>query len=83
MHFRRGYADHIPIRRIDPGDPREKLIYKELVGYVIRIMSLYEKEAVPESQIAELGRKIDSLVYSLYGLSDGDIDFLKEHAGFY
>jgi hypothetical protein len=83
MHFRRGYADHIPIRRIDPDDPREKSMYEELVGYVTCIMSLYEKEAAPESKIAELERKIDSMVCYLYGLSDEDIDFLKEYAGFY
>jgi hypothetical protein len=83
MHFRRGYADHIPIHRIDPDDPREKSVYEELVGYVIRIMSLYEKEAAPRSEIAELDRKIDRLVHWLYGLSDEDIGFLKEHAGFY
>ena len=83
MHFRRGYADHIPIRRIDPDDPSEKSMYEELVGYVNCIMSLYEKEAAPGSEIAELERKIDSMVYWFYGLSDEDIDFLKEHAGFY
>jgi hypothetical protein len=83
MHFRRGYADHVPIHKIDPDDPREKSMYEELVSYVICIMSLYEKEVAPESEIAEVERKIDSLVYWLYGLSDEDIDFLKEYAGFY
>ena len=83
MHFRRGYADHIPIRRIDPDDPREKSMYEELVGYVNCIMSLYEKEAAPGGELAELERKINSMVYWLYGLSDEDINFLKEYAGFY
>jgi hypothetical protein len=83
MHFRRGYADHIPIHRIDPDDPREKSVYEELVGYVTCIMSLYEKEAASRSEIAEVERKINSLVYWLYGLSEKDIDFLKEYAGFY
>ncbi len=83
MHFRRGYADHVPIHQIDPDDPREKSMYEELVSYVISIMSLYEKEAAPESQIAELDRKIDNMVCCLYGLSHEDIDFLKEYADFY
>jgi len=83
MHFRRGYADHIPIRRIDPDDHLQKFIYQELVDKVICMMSIYEEEAATGSVVAELDRGINSLVYRLYGLSDEDIDFLKEYAGFY
>lgn len=90
MHFRRGYADHIPIRRIDQGDPRCKLMYEQLVEYVNRMIALYEVEqaaslfhqgATAENEIAALDRKIDGLIYELYGITDDDIRFLRQNAG--
>ena len=90
MHFRRGYADHIPIRRIDRGDAGGKLIYEQLVECVNEMIALYEVEqpaslflqrTAANNEIAGLDRKIDELIYRLYGLADEDIRFLREHAG--
>ena len=83
MHFRRGYADHIPIRCVDPGDPCCELIYEQLVEHVSRTMTLYCEETTPEEEIAGVDREIDRLIYQLYGITDDDVGFLREHAGFY
>lgn len=83
MHFRTGYADHIPIRRIDLDNPCDKLVYEQLVDYVIRIMNLHDEQTATANEIAELDINIDQLIYRLYGISDEDIRFLKEHAGLY
>ncbi len=78
MHFRRGYADHIPICRIDQENP----MYKQLIEYVSRMIALHHEQTVVESEIAELDREINQLIYKLYRLTDADIRFLKARAGF-
>ncbi|MFC1714964.1 Eco57I restriction-modification methylase domain-containing protein [Candidatus Poribacteria bacterium] len=78
MHFRRGYADHIQICRIDTGDHR---VHEQLMEHVDQIMALYDKQAADE--IVEVDRKIDKLVYQLYGITEEDVSFLRENAGLY
>jgi len=79
MHFRRGYADHIPIRRID-ADIRP--LCDLLIEHVNRIMTLYSKGS-EEGEIVEVDRKIDELIYQLYGITHEDVSFLRKHAGLY
>ncbi len=79
MHFRRGYADHIPIPRMDAVDDRT---CEQLMAYVNRMITLYGEEAA-ESEIAALDREIDRLVYQLYGIAEDDLNFLRETAGLY
>lgn len=81
MHFRPGYADHIPIRRVEPENPHFRLIYDQLMDYVSQIMALYEKVPVDADEVSELDSKIEKLVYQLYDISEDDIIALKEHAG--
>jgi len=83
MHFRRGYADQIPIRRVDMDDPCDKLMYEQLTAYVDEIIALYNDGKPAENEIAALDGKIDGLVYKLYGITDKDVRLLREKAGFY
>ena len=79
MHFRRGYADHVPIRRID-ADIRP--VCDLLIEHVNRIMTLHSQIS-EEDEIAEVDRKIDELIYQLYGITREDVEFLRKHAGLY
>lgn len=79
MHFRRGYADHIPVRRIDADVCP---VCDLLIEHVNRIMTLHSKGS-EEDEIDEVDRKIDELIYQLYGITHEDVDVLKEHAGLY
>lgn len=79
MHFRRGYADHIPICLIDTGSNH---IHEQLIGHVNRMMTLYD-EGAAEGKIAEVDRRIDELIYQLYGITEEDVDFLRKHAGLF
>lgn len=71
MHFRRGYADHIPICCV---------LNAELIDHVNRIIALHEKKAT-ESEIDEVDKKIGRLIYQIYDISEEDAKFLKHHAG--
>ena len=83
MHFRRGYADQIPIRRVDMDDPHDKLMYEQLTAYVDEIIALHNDETPTENEIAALDEKIDELVYKLYGITHADVSFLSKQAGLY
>ena len=83
IHFRRGYADQIPIRRIDLSDPADTLMHDKLVGQVNQMLSLHRGETPPEARIAELDMEIDGLIHRLYGITDEDVRFLRKHAGFH
>jgi len=78
MHFRNGYADQIPICRMD----RDKAMCEQLTAYVDEIIALYNGETPRESEVAALENKIDELVYKLYGITDRDVNFLSKNAGF-
>ena len=78
MHFRNGYADQIPICRME----RDKAMYEQLTAYVNEIIALYNGETPQESEIAALEKKIDEMVYKLYGITDRDVSFLSKNAGF-
>lgn len=79
MHFRSGYADHIPIPQIDQNSP----IYAQFIRCVDRMLALCHEEPTATSKIARLDRRIEQLVYELYGLTNEDIAFLRKHAGLY
>ncbi len=83
MHFRRGYADHIPIRRIDRDFDQCKPICEQLMEHVHRIIALYDGSPAPENAVAKLDREIDGLIYQLYGITQNDLDFLRTHAALY
>jgi adenine-specific DNA-methyltransferase len=81
------YFGELPIRTIDFTKPEEKQMHDELVALVDRMLELHkqlnktafasEKEPI-ERQIAATDKKIDLLVYKLYGLTQGEIKILEE-----
>jgi type I restriction-modification system DNA methylase subunit len=82
MHFRSGYADHIPIPRVDLDDSQSRKIYKQMVLYVKQIISLYQ--IIPlKPKITDLEEKIENLVHRIYGITPEDLKFMRENAGFY
>jgi hypothetical protein len=83
MHFRRGYANQIPIRRVDMDIPRDMLMYEQLMEYVNRIIALYNDESPDDNEIAALDGKINELVFNLYGITNDDASFLSRQAGLY
>ena len=79
MHFRRGYADHIPIPRMDAVGHRA---YKQLTEHVKRMIALHN-EGAAESEIAAMDKEINQLIYQLYDVTEEEISFLREYAGLY
>jgi type I restriction-modification system DNA methylase subunit len=83
MHFRNGYADQLPISCINQNDPEYESLYSQMVDKVSRLITVNEQKSISEIEIAELDRQIEGLVYQLYGITEDDIKFLREHAGLY
>jgi hypothetical protein len=72
----------LPIRRIDFDRKEGKRDHDHLVGFVTTILTLHQTLAAErnphqregiEREIAATDRRIDALVYQLYGLSDEEI----------
>ena len=80
------YIRQLPIRTIDFTNPAEKQMHDELVALVDSMLELHkqinkaafasEKEPI-ERQIAATDRKIDQLVYKLYGLTEEEIRIVE------
>ena len=83
MHFRLGYAENIPIYSIKSASRSSEVIYEQLTNHVKQIIDLYNKFPLSTLEIARLDININRLVCQLYGITDKDIIFLKENAGFY
>jgi len=72
------FLRRVPIRRIDFDNPQDVKMHDDLVALVERMLDLHKrlKEAVGEEkkdlerQIARADRKIDGLVYELYGITE-------------
>ena len=76
----------IPIRTIDFSDPDDMARHDRMVELVERMLSLHERLAgaklarertVIGHQIEATDRRIDRLVYELYGLTDEEIDIVE------
>jgi len=76
----------LPIRRIDFDNPDDVKMHDDLVALVERMLGLHKrlKEAKGEEkknlerQIARTDRKIDDLVYQLYGITEEDRKIIEE-----
>ncbi len=76
----------LPICRIDFSKPMEKEMHDDLVGLVEKMLDLHkqlqkasfetEKEPI-ERQIAATDKKIDDLVYKLYGLTEEEVRIIE------
>jgi type I restriction-modification system DNA methylase subunit len=80
------YIEQLPIRTIDFTNPAEKKIHDNLVALVEKMLTLnkelqgknFDSEKEPiQRQIAATDKKIDSLVYELYGLTEEEIKIVE------
>jgi type I restriction-modification system DNA methylase subunit/predicted type IV restriction endonuclease len=81
------YLEQLPIRTIDFDNPAEKKMHDNLVGLVDEMLKLnkelqgksFDSEREPlERQIAATDKKIDELVYQLYGLTEEEIRIVEK-----
>ncbi|MDQ1329639.1 MAG: adenine-specific DNA-methyltransferase, partial [Candidatus Poribacteria bacterium] len=77
MHFRSGYADQIPICRIENNDSENIRLHDELVKLINQITSKYNDD------ISDICSRIESIVYQLYGITDDELRLLEQLTGFY
>jgi hypothetical protein len=77
----------LPVPTPDLSTPRGLLLHEQVVGTVDLMLSLQERlltvrtseeKTVLQRQIDATGRKIDELVYELYGLTDEEIRIVEE-----
>ncbi|MBM3210918.1 hypothetical protein FJZ33_01775, partial [Candidatus Poribacteria bacterium] len=78
MHFRVGYADHIPIPRVNLDDSEFKQIYEKLIIYLKQMIGLYKKNSPPKYKTAKLDREIENLICRLYRITDEDLKIIRE-----
>jgi len=79
-------VSQLPIRHIDFDNPNDVKMHDDLVALVERMLDLHKrlKEAVGEEkkhlehQIARTDRKIDNLVYELYGITEEERKIIDE-----
>jgi hypothetical protein len=82
--------EQLPIRTIDFSNPTEKKMHADLVALVDKMLDLHkqlaksnfdsEKEPI-ERQIKATDKKIDQLVYQLYGLTEEEIKVVEGEKG--
>jgi predicted type IV restriction endonuclease len=80
------YMEKVPIRVLDLSDAGETTKHKQMVELVEEILALHQRlsaarteheKAVLQRQIDAVDRRIDQLVYELYGLTDEEIALVK------
>ena len=85
----RQFLEPLPIRRIDFKNPEEKKMHDKLVALVERMLELNKRLAPIRNtpcnerdeimrEIERTDRKIDNLVYDLYGLTDEERQIVEE-----
>jgi len=81
--------NQLPIRTIDFNNPAEKKIHDTVVSLVEKMLELnkqlrkahFDSEKEPiERQIAATDKKIDDIVYELYGLTEEEIKIVEGKA---
>ena len=80
--YNRQYIEQLPIRTIDFTNPADVARHDQMVGLVERMLELHKRVAVEQvphiktmlqRQIEATDRRINVLVYELYGLTDDEI----------
>jgi len=86
FRWKKQYMAPLPIRHIDLTNPTDKVIHDEIVKLVDLILTLnreLQSATLPDRQeqiknrIAYTDKKIDELVYKLYGLSEDEIRLVE------
>ena len=75
---------NIPIRTIDFNDPADRARHEQMVALVTRMLDLHKRSPrTPQEQeslareIESTDRRIDALVYELYGLNEDEIRIVE------
>lgn len=86
MAANKQFIEQLPIRTIDFDDPVDATRHDKMVALVERMLELHKKLAdasIPadrelyERQIEVTDRRIDELVYELYGMTEEEIAILE------
>jgi hypothetical protein len=86
LRFFGQYLENAPIRIIDFGDPADVARHDKMVALVEEMLELHKRLAAAKSDadkqrlqraIAATDRKIDTLVYELYGLTEEEIRIVE------
>jgi type I restriction-modification system DNA methylase subunit len=77
MHFRKGYADQIPICRIKNDNAEDLHLSNELIKLVNQITLQYNDD------ISDIYSRIEGIIHQLYGITDDELIFLEQFMGFY
>jgi hypothetical protein len=81
------YLSQLPIRTIDFSNAADKRRHDEMVALVERMLDLHKKlpaahtdqeKTALQRQIADTDRRIDRLVYDLYGLTEDEIALVEQ-----
>jgi type I restriction-modification system DNA methylase subunit len=82
--FKTNYLQPFPIRPINFSDPADKAMHDKMVSLVERMLELHKRSPrTPQEQemvkreIESLDKRIDRLVYELYGLSEEEIRIVE------
>jgi len=85
--YSRQYIEKLPIRTIDFSDPADAARHNRMVSLVEEMLDLHERLAearepqirtILERRIEAVDRRIDEVVYELYGLTDEEIRIVEE-----
>ncbi len=86
FRFKTNYLNPFPIRTIDFSNPDDVEMHDRMVSLVERMLGLHERLREARSPwdqdriqagIASTDRKIDGLVYELYGLTDEELELVE------
>ena len=88
LRFRTQYLEELPIRQIDLSNSTEKQLHDNLVSLVKDMLGLNQKltKVIEHSEewsdlknkIAKTDKKIDNLVYKIYGLTEDEIKIVEQ-----
>ena len=89
VRFWTQFIEQLPIRTIDFSDAVDEARHDKMVGMVEQMLALHKQlgaartshdKAVLQRQIGVLDKRIDALVYEIYGLTDEEVRILEEAA---
>jgi adenine-specific DNA-methyltransferase len=82
---KKDHVENLPVPPLDFTDFKQKSLHDEIVSYVETMLSLKKQSAeLPQEQeqlknrIEYTDKKIDDLVYKLYGLTDEEVKIMEE-----
>ncbi len=83
MHFRAGYADHIPIYKLDLSEPRIKSTSELIIDLVYKLIYLNEQMNANKNIIMETEKELDELIFKLYDINTEELKYLQYYVELY